>query len=72
MDLVVVKSQVELSVLDKELNDSFTELNLEIKDTDFITIKPNLCDYRPPEQGGTTNPLIVEAVIKYIRTISKC
>ena len=72
MDTVVIKSQVELSNLDEQIDDSLKELCFTVKDTDFITIKPNLCDYRPPEQGGTTDPRVVEAVIKYIRNISNC
>ena len=72
MSFVVVKSQVKLSNLDKQLSDSLNELNFEIRDNDIITIKPNLCDYRPSEHGGTTDPLVVEAVIKYIRTSSNC
>ena len=72
MSLVVIESQVELEALDKTISDSLSELSFEIRDSDFITIKPNLCDYRPPEQGGTTDPLIVESVIKYIRTKSDC
>ncbi|NPD87963.1 MAG: DUF362 domain-containing protein [Asgard group archaeon] len=72
MSLVVVKTEVDLSNLDKNVSDALKELNFEIKDNDIITIKPNLCDYRPSEQGGTTDPLVVEAVIKYIRTLSNC
>jgi len=39
----------------------------DVNDNDFIVIKPNLCDFRPPWEGGTTDPRIVEAFIKIIR-----
>jgi len=39
----------------------------EVDDNDFIVIKPNLCDFRPAWEGGTTDPKIVEAFIKIIR-----
>lgn len=38
-----------------------------VVDEDFIIIKPNLCDFRPSWEGGTTDPKIVEAFIKLIQ-----
>jgi uncharacterized protein (DUF362 family) len=69
---VVIKSQVDHANLDTTISASFEELNFKIGEKDIIAIKPNLCDYRPPEQGGTTDPLLVEAIIKHIRKFSKC
>jgi len=39
----------------------------EFTEQDTVVIKPNLCDLKSPESGVTTNPKVVEAVIKYIQ-----
>ena len=39
----------------------------DVTDDDFVAIKPNLCDFRPSWEGGTTDPELVEAFIKIIR-----
>lgn len=39
----------------------------DVSDNDFIVIKPNLCDFRPSYEGGTTDPRIVESFIKILR-----
>jgi len=44
----------------------------EIKDKRSVSIKPNLCCLNSSSSGATTDPRIVEAIIKKIRTISSC
>lgn len=39
----------------------------KVVDDDIVVIKPNLCDFRPSWEGGTTDPKIVAAFIKLIR-----
>jgi uncharacterized protein (DUF362 family) len=47
-------------------------VDFTVAENDFVVIKPNLCDFRPPEEGGTTSPEIVEELIKIIKTKAKC
>jgi len=41
--------------------------NISFSDDDIVIIKPNLCDLKGFDKGVTTNPRIVQEVIKYIR-----
>jgi len=62
-------------VIVKKVSDIFYDLkevvqlldNWNVIDSDYIVIKPNLCDFRPAYEGGTTDPRIVEALVKVIR-----
>ena len=63
----VSKENVESAIF--EILDSF---RFSVTENDFLVIKPNLCDFRPPEQGSTTDPLVIEAIIKYVRKQTSC
>jgi uncharacterized protein (DUF362 family) len=49
------------------MNTGLDHLDLSIKPQIPIMIKPNLCCVRTSETGATTDPRIVEALIKYFR-----
>jgi uncharacterized protein (DUF362 family) len=49
------------------LNKGLDRLQLSVKPQIPIIIKPNLCCVRTSETGATTDPRIVEALIKYFR-----
>lgn len=49
------------------LNAGLDRLQLSIKSKIPVMIKPNLCCVRTSETGATTDPRIVEALIKYFR-----
>lgn len=58
----------KISEIQEDLNSALEVLgDFVINDEDIIVIKPNLCDFRPPWEGGTTDPRIVEALIYNIR-----
>jgi len=38
---------------------------------DSVTIKLNLCFFRPYETGATTDPRVLEALIQYLRTLAE-
>lgn len=42
--------------------------NLGLTSLSKVVIKPNLCSIKSPETGTTTNPLVVEAVIRYLQS----
>ncbi|MCG3215140.1 MAG: DUF362 domain-containing protein [Candidatus Heimdallarchaeota archaeon] len=70
--VTIVSNNVKSTDIDKVVFESLDSLKFTVCDNDLVVIKPNLGDFRPPEQGGTTNPLIVEALIKSIRRNSTC
>ncbi|VVB64355.1 Uncharacterised protein [uncultured archaeon] len=63
---VVVRKVTNLSEDLRVSIDSLGGLS-DINDKDFIIIKPNLCDFRPSWEGGTTDPQIIKELIKLIR-----
>lgn len=65
--VVITKTQDSQKIIEINLRDSLEILGFEVSDNDRIVIKPNLCDFRPAWEGGTTDPRIVEAFIKIIR-----
>lgn len=65
--VVICKTQDSQKDIEINLKDSLKILGFEVNDNDRIVIKPNLCDFRPAWEGGTTDPRIVEAFIKIIR-----
>jgi uncharacterized protein (DUF362 family) len=69
---VIVSNVNSPKEVNKKVSQSFDALSIMFVDNDFVAIKPNLCDFRPPEQGGTTDPRIIEAIIVYIRKQSSC
>jgi len=60
--------------VEKALNESIDLLGglEEVKGKTSVTIKPNLCCLKSSSSGATTDPRIVEAVIKKIRSFSSC
>lgn len=67
-DIVVIKKvQDDYKDIEINLRNSLDLLRFKVTDNDNIVIKPNLCDFRPSWEGGTTDPRIVEAFIKIIR-----
>jgi len=38
------------------------------KDDQLVAIKLNLCYFRPYETGATTDPRVLEAVVRYLKT----
>jgi len=66
-----MKEKVVIKKVDNIFEDLKEAINLcggiNIRDDDFIVIKPNLCDFRPSWEGSTTDPKIVETFIKIIR-----
>ena len=69
---VIVSKIKNVEDIQININRIFDSLNVEFLSSDFIAIKPNLCDFRTPEQGGTTDPRIIEAIIINIRNKSDC
>lgn len=65
--VVIRKTQDSEKDIEINLRDSLEILGFRISDSDNLVIKPNLCDFRPAWEGGTTDPRIVEAFIKIIR-----
>ncbi|MCD6221207.1 DUF362 domain-containing protein [bacterium] len=46
-----------------------TSKNLyKVKNQDKVLIKPNMLSARKPEEGVTTNPVILEEIIKRIKS----
>ena len=41
--------------------------NLNFRPDDSVVIKPNLCAIKGPETGATTDPLVVEELIRYLQ-----
>src|SRR4030066_2251354 len=39
----------------------------KFKSNDIVAIKPNLCCIKGPETGATTDPLVVEGIIRYLQ-----
>lgn len=68
MSKVLVRKVTDLSADMQYLVDS---VDFTVDENDFVVIKPNLCDLRPPNEGGTTSPEIVEEVIKILRSKAK-
>lgn len=60
--------------VEKALNESIDLLGglEEVKGKTSVTIKPNLCSLKSSSSGATTDPRIVEAIIKKIRSSSSC
>ena len=69
---VIVSNITSPKDVNKTVSQSFDALSITFVDYDLVAIKPNLCDFRPPEQGGTTDPKIIEAIIICIRKQSSC
>ena len=69
---VIMSKITNTSDIQKKVSQSFDDLSITFVDNDLVVIKPNLCDFRPPDQGGTTDPKIIEAIIVYIREQSSC
>lgn len=51
----------------RAMNDLVNSINLEKKSINIIGIKINLCDYRLPSSGATTDPLILEGLLQVLR-----
>ncbi|KCZ71729.1 hypothetical protein ANME2D_01783 [Candidatus Methanoperedens nitroreducens] len=67
-DKVLIKKMRDSEAnIEPNLREALDVLHFEVNDRDNIVIKPNLCDFRPAWEGGTTDPRIVEAFIKIIR-----
>ena len=66
--------KVEGEDIEEALNKSVDLLGgvREIRGKKLVAIKPNLCSLKSPYSGATTDPRIVEAIIKKIRAISPC
>lgn len=69
---VVVSENVSKKNIESTIFEILDSFRFSVTENDYIVIKPNLCDFRPPEQGGTTDPLVIEALIKYIRKQTSC
>ncbi|MBY9001489.1 MAG: DUF362 domain-containing protein [Candidatus Heimdallarchaeota archaeon] len=69
---IIISKVTNPKDVNTKVSESLNILSVTFDDDDFVAIKPNLCDYRPPEQGGTTDPKIVEAIITFIRKQSSC
>lgn len=69
---VIVSNITSPKDVNKKVSQSFDTLSITFVNDDLVAIKPNLCDFRPHEQGGTTDPKIIEAIIVYIRKQSSC
>ena len=39
----------------------------KIRPDDLVIIKPNLCAIKTPETGATTDPIVVEGIIRYLK-----
>ncbi len=65
--VLIKKTQDSEMSIEQNLRDALDALYFEVNDQDNIVIKPNLCDFRPAWEGGTTDPRIAEAFIKIIR-----
>lgn len=65
--VVIKKIQDSEDDIEVNLRNSLELLKFKVTDDDNIVIKPNLCDFRPSWEGGTTDPRIVESFIKIIR-----
>lgn len=62
---VIVKKVADIF---HDLRDAIQSIDSwNVTDNDYIVIKPNLCDFRPAYEGGTTDPRIIEALVKIIR-----
>lgn len=66
----VVIKKIEIENIQNDLRESLKLVKFKVTDYDNIVIKPNLCDFRPSWEGGTTDPRLVEALIKIIREIA--
>lgn len=69
---VIVSNVINPKDVNKKISQSFDALSTTFVDNDLVVIKPNLCDFRSYEQGGTTDPKIIEEIIVYIRKQSSC
>lgn len=67
-DVVIVK--VKNSLIDG-INEILKKLRINLKNKDNIIIKPNLCSYLHSSTGATTDPRVVEALIKIIQNVNK-
>ena len=72
LPVVIVTENTNRRNIDSTIFEVLDSFRFSVTEQDYIVIKPNLCDFRPPEQGGTTDPKIIEAIIKYIRKQNSC
>ncbi len=72
LPIVIVSESVNKENVEKIIFEILDKFRFSVTENDYLVIKPNLCDFRPPEQGGTTDPIVVEAIIKYVRKQTSC
>ncbi len=44
---------------------------IDLRNGDRVVIKINLCNFRTPETGAVTHPIFLDAVLSYLRSLSK-
>jgi len=72
LPIVIVSENVSKNNIERTISEILDTFRFSVTENDYVVIKPNLCDFRPPEQGGTTDPLVIEALIKYVRKKTSC
>ena len=72
LPIVIVSENTSRENVERTIFEILDSFRFSISDNDYLVIKPNLCDFRSPEQGSTTDPLLVEAIIKYVRKQTLC
>ncbi|MFX0086968.1 MAG: DUF362 domain-containing protein [Candidatus Hodarchaeota archaeon] len=56
----------EFNEISNKISEILDETRFLVNDFDNIVIKPNLSDFRPPEEGGTTDVKIIDCLISEI------
>ena len=59
-------NEYDLDKIHSLLEDSFNYLNFEVPKNKTILLKPNVLGAYPPEKHITTNPIVVEAILKIL------
>jgi uncharacterized protein (DUF362 family) len=67
-EVVCIAKIENLSEMYEKIRSGFMLIgNPKFKSTDIVAIKPNLCGIKGPETGATTDPRVVEGIVRYLQ-----
>ena len=67
-EVVSIVKVDNLSGIYEKIREGFRLIgNPKFQSTDVIAIKPNLCCIKGPETGATTDPIVVEGIVRYLQ-----
>jgi uncharacterized protein (DUF362 family) len=67
-EVVSIVKVDNLAGIYEKIRDGFRLIgNPKFQSTDIVAIKPNLCCIKGPETGATTDPRVVEGIVRYLQ-----